>query len=355
MNRLASRHHLTFAFGMLFALFGFACNTSMDLTEDAEARAVILDSPQGISKFAVTGSTPEFGRYLALGEANLEPGGEEGVLAKGAGIAALEAENGDQITADVTCRVADDGIDFTFHWRDSVSFSSGATVAKTGAFVDHQPPGLTITRSRSSLWGPINWCCRTCCGDQQCDTTFTCCGPCRIGSGGRIRPTSARMRPSKEDIRAELTGVSEQRALILETPGGLSHFAVTGSTADFGRFLALGEATLEPGGEEGVLAKGAGIAALEAENGDQIAADVTCRVADDGIDFTFHWRDSVTFSSGAEVSNTGAFVDHQPPGLTITRSRSSLWGPINWCCRTCCGDQQCDTTFTCCGPCVITK
>lgn len=356
MNRFVNPHQLAVAIGMFLTTIGSACNTSVLPGADAEARAVILDSPGGVSRFAVTGWTGDFGRYLAVGEAMLEPGDEDGVLLKGSGIAVLQAENEDHIVADVTCRVAEDGIDFTFHWRNSVTLSSGATVSNTGAFVNQQPPGLAILRSRSSLWGPINWCCRTCCGDQQCDTMITCCGPCVITSRGRVMAPSARRRTSKEDIAAQLTGVSEQRAMILETPDGLSHFAVTGITPDFGRYLALGEAALESGGAEGVVLDGLGIAALEAEDGDQIAADVTCKVADDGVDFTFHWRDSVTFSTGATVSNSGAFVNEQPPGLAIARSRSSLWGPIiRWCCRTCCADQQCDTTFTCCGPCTLAR
>jgi hypothetical protein len=63
------------------------------------------------------------------------------------------------------------------------------------------------------------------------------------------------------------------------------------------------EVTLVPGHEEGVVLDGAGVAVLQAEN----AADMTCQVTSNGIDFTFHWRDSVTFGTGSIASNTGAF------------------------------------------------
>jgi hypothetical protein len=28
------------------------------------------------------------------------------------------------------------------HWRNAVTFSEGTTVASTGRFVDHRPPGI---------------------------------------------------------------------------------------------------------------------------------------------------------------------------------------------------------------------
>jgi hypothetical protein len=362
MTRLVSRQRMIFAFGMLFPLIGAACNTALEPVEDSDARAVILGSPQGASKFGVTGKTAEFGRYLAVGELTLVTSGEESAELEG--VAALEAENGDQITANVTCTLGGDGIDFTFHWLDSVSFSTGAKASNSGKFVDAKPPGLNVRRSMASFIYGDGWldptipperryCCQICCTVPGCASFYTCCFPCGT-TGSRIVPATARSHTSKAFNGAELTGDSEQRGLILETPGGVSHFVVTGSNADFGRFIAMGEVSLIPGSEAGVQAEGAGIAALQAENGDQITADATSRVAEDGIDFTFHWRDSVTFSSGAAASSTGEFVDHKPPGLNIARSRSSLWGPINWCCRTCCGDQQCDTMYTCCGPCIIT-
>jgi ABC-type transport system substrate-binding protein len=132
----------------------------------------------------------------------------------------------------------------------------------------------------------------------------------------------------------------EQAVIIAtETPGALSHFTVTGNNTDFGRYLALGEATLAPGQEAGVLREGTGIAVLKAQNGEQIVADVTCKVSTDGVDFTFHWRDSVTFSNGSTVSNTGAFVNQRPPGLALIRTRLSAVYIDGLCCAHCCDEN----------------
>lgn len=135
-----------------------------------------------------------------------------------------------------------------------------------------------------------------------------------------------------------IEGETREQAVIIasETPGQFSHFTVTGSNADFGRYLALGEATFVTGQEEGVLRDGTGIAVLKAENGDQIVADVTCKMYTDGPDFTFHWRDSVTFENGTTVSNTGAFGEQRPPGLAISRARLSAVYIDGLCCSKCC-------------------
>jgi ABC-type transport system substrate-binding protein len=106
-----------------------------------------------------------------------------------------------------------------------------------------------------------------------------------------------------------------ERAIIVA-----QHFTVAGTTEDFGHYLALGEATFGAGNEAGVLPDATGIAVVQAENGDQIVADVTITQSGDRLDFTFHWRDSVTFSDGTTVSNTGAFVNQRPPGLVVNRT-----------------------------------
>lgn len=98
------------------------------------------------------------------------------------------------------------------------------------------------------------------------------------------------------------------------------HFTVAGTTEVFGHYLAQGEATFGAGNEEGVLPDATGIAVVQAENGDQIVADVFITQSGDRLDFTFHWRDSVTFSNGTTVSNTGAFVNQRPPGLVVNRT-----------------------------------
>lgn len=233
---------------------------------------MILETPGGLSHFAVTGSTADFGRYLALGEATLVPGQEEGVLEDGTGIAVLLAENGDQVVAEVTFKVSGEGFDFTYDWRDSVTLSTGSTVSTSGAFVNQLPPTLTLS------YPP---------------------------------PESAGADPEQ--------AVTQTRGIIFETAtaGGLSQFAVTGNEAGFGRYLAIGEATFAAGTEVGVLEDGTGICFLRAENGDQIVGEATIKVHADSVDFSFQWLDSVTFSTGVTVSNTGAFADHRPLGFSI--------------------------------------
>lgn len=144
---------------------------------------------------------------------------------------------------------------------------------------------------------------------------------------------------------------TRQQAVIIasETPGQLSHFTVTGKNADFGRYVALGEATFIAGQEEGVLRSGTGIAVLNAESGQQIVADVTCQVFGDGSEFTFHWRDSVVFSNGSIVSTTGTFVDQKPPGLALNRTQLSAVYFDGLCCVYCCGGGTCSQYCGFCG------
>lgn len=177
--------------GALLALVGFNCTSPAgsggDLSESddsATAEVIILESHNGISQFSVTGTTAEFGRYLALGEATIFPGGEEGEL-DGEGIAVVQAENDDQIVAEVTLKVTDEGFDITFHWRDSVTFSNGSTVSNTGAFVDNQPPGLFLSRIRGRKFNDTRLICRICCY-SICNATgcnFGCRTYCDVTGG----------------------------------------------------------------------------------------------------------------------------------------------------------------------------
>ena len=61
---------------------------------------------------------------------------------------------------------------------------------------------------------------------------------------------------------------------------------------------------------------------LTAANGDRLVGVVTWDIgAEQNESHTTHihfsWRDSVTFSDGTVVSNSGRFVDNRPPGLVI--------------------------------------
>ena len=123
---------------------------------------------------------------------------------------------------------------------------------------------------------------------------------------------AAEVKVKDKDVACVQPG---ERAIIVG-----QQLTVAGTTEDFGHYLALGEVTFGAGNEEGVLPDATGIAVVQAENGDQIVADVFITQSGDRLDFTFHWRDSVTFSNGTTVSNTGAFVNQRPPGLVVSRT-----------------------------------
>jgi len=99
-------------------------------------------------------------------------------------------------------------------------------------------------------------------------------------------------------------------------PDGLSSFVLTGTASHLGRCLCYGEVEFVPGQGAGTL-EGEGVAAFMAANGDLLVGVVTWQVDAKGISQThFSWRDSVTFSDGTIVFNTGRFVTSRPPGAT---------------------------------------
>jgi hypothetical protein len=193
MKRYVNRIRPIVTLGALLTLVGINCaspagsdGNSPESDDSAKAEAIILESPDGFAHFTLTGTTADFGRYLAIGEATFVPGEEEGVLMDGIGIAVVQAENDDQIVADVTCGVTDDGLDFTFHWRDSVTFSTGSTATNTGAFVDNQPPGLFLSRIRGRKFNDTTLHCRLCCFSvcNATGCTFSCGTHCFPASAG---------------------------------------------------------------------------------------------------------------------------------------------------------------------------
>jgi hypothetical protein len=61
-----------------------------------------------------------------------------------------------------------------------------------------------------------------------------------------------------------------------------------------------------------------GVAVLAAADGDLIVGVVSCQVDASGAgQMHFSWRDSVEFSDGTVVSNTGRFQRKRPPGVVI--------------------------------------
>jgi len=100
-----------------------------------------------------------------------------------------------------------------------------------------------------------------------------------------------------------------------------SPFVLSGQASHLGRFTAYGEVAFVPGEEDGSLI-GDGVVVFEAANGDLLVGVVTWKVAAPANDLAtssihFSWRDSVEFSDGTFVSNTGRFVDDRPPGLVV--------------------------------------
>jgi hypothetical protein len=96
---------------------------------------------------------------------------------------------------------------------------------------------------------------------------------------------------------------------------GPSEFTLQGNASHLGRFRAYGEVELLP--IDGAL-EGEGVVVFEAANGDLLVGTTTWHVNAEGADqMRFVWADSVTFSDGTVVSNTGRFVKDRPPGLVV--------------------------------------
>ena len=102
---------------------------------------------------------------------------------------------------------------------------------------------------------------------------------------------------------------------------GPSAFTLDGTASHLGRFTADGEVEFVPGRQPGSLV-GQGVVVFEAANGDLLVGNVTWDVPAGGGDFRtsavrFVWADSVEFSDGTVVFNTGRFVTDRPPGLVV--------------------------------------
>ena len=101
---------------------------------------------------------------------------------------------------------------------------------------------------------------------------------------------------------------------------GARPFALEGTASHLGRFTATGEVEFVRQGD-GSFA-GEGVVVFEAANGDLLVGDVEWDVDAAGGDLRasqihFAWRDSVEFSDGTVVANTGRFVKDRPPGLVV--------------------------------------
>jgi len=107
------------------------------------------------------------------------------------------------------------------------------------------------------------------------------------------------------------------KATIFLSNEGPSPFVLTGTASHFGRFVCYGEFEFQPGQTAGSL-DGVGVAVLSAANGDLIVGVVSCHLDANGVgQIHFSWRDSVEFSDGTVVGNTGRFQRRRPPGVVI--------------------------------------
>lgn len=109
-------------------------------------------------------------------------------------------------------------------------------------------------------------------------------------------------------------------------------FTLEGTASHLGRFTADGEVEFVPGAEEGTLV-GLGVVVFEAANGDLLVGNVTWDVDAAVGDFAtsaihFSWADSVVFSDGTIVTNTGRFVEDRPPGLVVIAIIAILIGML---------------------------
>ena len=102
---------------------------------------------------------------------------------------------------------------------------------------------------------------------------------------------------------------------------GPTPFELAGTASHLGQFTARGEVEFLPVGQNGALL-GAGVVIFEAANGDLLVGATTWDVSPEiggnrTTQIHFSWRDSVTFSDGTTVANTGRFVTSRPPGLVV--------------------------------------
>lgn len=149
-----------------FAISNIHCGSSSG--SGRNERVEVTPTEKGPYQIAFSGSTPEFGQYTATGEITYAGGDQEGPQA-GTGVAALQAEGGDVIVADLSCQPKDGGdTDFTFHWRDSITLSDGTVVSSTGQFIENKPPGL-VTEFRCSVC-----CIQVCAPPPFNDCRFVC-------------------------------------------------------------------------------------------------------------------------------------------------------------------------------------
>ncbi len=112
-----------------------------------------------------------------------------------------------------------------------------------------------------------------------------------------------------------------QGRIDITAPGPVIPFTLAGEASHLGKFTSQGEVVFTPGEQPGTLV-GNGVVVLTAANGDLLVGVVTWEVGtiednNRSAGIHFSWRDSVTFSDGRVIGNTGRFVTDRPPGLVV--------------------------------------
>lgn len=110
-------------------------------------------------------------------------------------------------------------------------------------------------------------------------------------------------------------------AINLAAAPGPVPFSLEGQASHLGKFTSQGEVTFSPGAQPDTYV-GTGPVVMRAANGHLLVGVVTWEVSALNGEFRsshmhFKWADSVTFSNGNVVTNTGRFVDDRPPGLVV--------------------------------------
>lgn len=99
----------------------------------------------GFATLRMTGTAEELGNCSGYGELDVGPGDEEDTL-HGQGVVVFTAANGDRLVGVIAIQVDEEDGTFSceMHWRDSVTLANGMTMASSGRFVKHRPPGLLV-------------------------------------------------------------------------------------------------------------------------------------------------------------------------------------------------------------------
>ncbi len=99
-------------------------------------------------------------------------------------------------------------------------------------------------------------------------------------------------------------------------------FTFAGVAPEMGRFIGFGEVAFRAGGQPGTQVV-SGPVVLSGSHGELLVGNVTGNVTESGrrqpvaANLQFHWQDSVRFSNGITVTNTGRFLTKRPAGIVV--------------------------------------